>query len=42
MIEKIDKEGYVWVKELGIDLDSEDEKQPIILENCAHKERFGK
>lgn len=42
VIEKIDKEGYVWVKELGIDLDSEDEKQPIILENCAHKERFGK
>lgn len=42
VIEKIDKEGYVWVKELGIDLDIEDEKQPIILENCAHKERFGK
>ena len=35
VIEKIDKEGYVWVKELGIDLDSEDEKQPIILENCG-------
>lgn len=43
VIEKIDKEGYVWVKELGIELESDEQnRQPIILENCAHKERIGK
>ncbi len=41
VVEKIDREGYVWIKELGYELKSED-KKPIILENCANKERFGK
>lgn len=38
VVEKIDREGYNWVKELGIELVTE-KKQPIILESCANKER---
>lgn len=38
VVEKIDHDGYSWVKELGIELVS-DKKQPIILESCANKER---
>lgn len=41
LIEKIDKEGYDWVKsELGLDLDEEDEKRThAILGSCAHAGR---
>ena len=39
VVEKIDQEGYDWVKELGIDIAS-DEKKPILLESCANKERM--
>lgn len=38
VIEKIDKEGYEWVRELGIELDQEEERKPIILESCGKKE----
>ena len=37
VVEKIDQEGYDWVKELGIEITS-DEKKPILLESCANKE----
>ena len=37
LVEKIDQEGYVWLKELGIELKKEEVKKPIILENCGHK-----
>jgi Fe-S cluster assembly ATP-binding protein len=38
LIEKIDQEGYDWVKrELGIDItNQEDEKAPDLLGTCAH------
>lgn len=38
LVEKIDREGYEWVKELGIELDQEEERKPIILESCGKKE----
>ena len=41
IVQKIDTEGYSWVKELGIEIEQE-RKQPIILESCANKERFAK
>lgn len=40
LVERIDREGYEWVKELGIDLQQEETKQPIILESCGKKESF--
>lgn len=41
--QKIDQEGYEWVKELGIEIVKEKTtKQPIILENCGNKERMKK
>ncbi len=36
--QKIDQEGYEWVKELGIDIASQQKARPIILESCGHKE----
>ncbi|MDD8049457.1 MAG: Fe-S cluster assembly ATPase SufC [Thomasclavelia sp.] len=38
LVDKIDKEGYEWVKELGYNFTEEEKKKPIILENCGHKE----
>lgn len=38
LVEKIDREGYEWIKELGIELEQEQERRPIILENCGKKE----
>ncbi len=40
IVDKIDTEGYDWVKELGIDIQQEEDKKPILLENCAHAGRF--
>ena len=37
LVEKIDREGYEWIKELGIELE-EEERKPIILEACGKKE----
>ena len=37
VIEKIDQEGYDWVKELGIEMEVEEVRRPIILENCGKK-----
>ena len=37
LVEKIDREGYDWVKELGVEAFKEEEKKPILLENCARK-----
>lgn len=37
LIDKIDKEGYQWVKELGFDFVSDEDKQPIVLGSCGHK-----
>lgn len=39
VVEKIDQEGYEWVKELEVEISTE-EKKPIILESCANKERM--
>ena len=40
LIEKIDREGYDWVKrELGIEIEVEKDKK-IILGTCATKELF--
>ena len=39
LIEKIDREGYEWVKELGVELTQEEHKQPIILGSCGKKEQ---
>ena len=37
LIEKIDHEGYDWVKrELGIDIENQEEKAPELLGACAH------
>lgn len=36
LIEKIDQEGYEWVKELGYEIE-QNERQPIILEACGKK-----
>lgn len=38
LVEKIDQEGYEWIKELGIEMVEEEEKQPILLEVCGKKE----
>ena len=38
LVEKIDREGYEWIKELGIEMVEEEEKQPILLEVCGKKE----
>ncbi len=38
LVEKIDREGYEWIKELGHELNQEEERKPIILENCGKKE----
>jgi len=38
LVEKIDREGYEWIKDLGIEMDQEEEKKPIILEACGKKE----
>lgn len=38
LIEKIDQEGYEWIKELGYELESQEERKPIILENCGRKD----
>lgn len=40
IVDKIDTEGYDWVKELGIELQQEENKKPILLENCAHAGKF--
>lgn len=40
VIEKIDQEGYEWVKKLGVTIAGEEEKQPILLESCANNERI--
>lgn len=37
LVEKIDQEGYDWVKELGVEIEKEEEKV-ILLENCARKD----
>ena len=37
LVEKIDREGYDWVKELGVEAYKE-EKKVILLENCARKD----
>lgn len=37
IVEKIDQEGYDWVKELGYEIEEEEARRPIILENCGHK-----
>ncbi len=37
LIEKIDQEGYDWLKELGVVLEEEQDQQPIILGSCARK-----
>ena len=39
VVEKIDQEGYDWVKELGVEIVT-NEKKPILLESCANKERM--
>ncbi len=36
LVDKIDIEGYDWVKDLGVKIAGEEEKKPILLENCAH------
>lgn len=40
LIDKIDQEGYEWIKELGYDFDKDEDRQPIVLGSCAAKERF--
>mgnify|MGYP000812859155 FL=1 len=37
LIDRIDKEGYRWVKELGFDFETEEDKQPIVLGSCGNK-----
>lgn len=39
LVEKIDSEGYEWVKELGVELEQEEIRKPIILESCGKKEQ---
>ncbi len=39
IIDRIDTEGYRWVRELGIEIPTE-KKERIILESCANKERM--
>lgn len=38
VVEKIDKEGYDWVRELGIEIEQEETQKRIILETCGAKE----
>lgn len=38
LVEKIDREGYVWIKELGIEIQEEEEKKPIVLGTCGKKD----
>ncbi|MEG0276808.1 MAG: Fe-S cluster assembly ATPase SufC [Coprobacillus sp.] len=38
LIERIDKEGYEWVRELGIEIAQEEVQKRIILETCGAKE----
>lgn len=38
LVEKIDREGYEWIKELGYELDTEEERKPIILGSCGKKD----
>ena len=38
LVEKIDREGYEWIKELGVELEQEEERKPILLEACGKKE----
>ncbi len=38
LVEKIDREGYEWIKELGIELEQVEERQPIILGSCGKKD----
>lgn len=41
LVEKIDQEGYEWIKkELGIDIQEEEDKQPIVLGSCGKKEQL--
>ena len=40
LVEKIDSEGYEWVKELGIEIEQDEERKPIILESCGKKEQI--
>ncbi len=42
LVEKIDRDGYDWVKELGIEIPVEEKKNPIILESCGKKEINGR
>jgi len=37
LVEKIDQEGYDWVKELGVEAFKAEKKKPILLESCARK-----
>ena len=37
LIDRIDKEGYRWVKELGFEFETEEERQPIVLGSCGNK-----
>ena len=37
VIEKIDQSGYDWVKELGIEIEVEEQRKTIVLENCGKK-----
>lgn len=37
LIDLIDQEGYHWVKELGFDFETEEERQPIVLGSCGNK-----
>lgn len=38
IVDKIDQEGYEWIKELGYEIKKEEPKKPIILESCGRKE----
>ncbi|MFQ9633913.1 MAG: Fe-S cluster assembly ATPase SufC [Coprobacillus cateniformis] len=40
LVEKIDSEGYEWVKELGIEIEQDEERKPSILESCGKKEQI--
>ncbi len=38
LVEKIDREGYDWIKELGVEIQKEEEKKPIVLGTCGKKD----
>ncbi len=40
IVEKIDQEGYVWIKEAGYDIVEEEKKEQIRLETCGTRERL--